>query len=163
MLNQNLELASTRMQQTVVFVDNELAKIRTGRANPDMFSKILVNYYENETPLNQVANVSLMDGVTVSIQPFDKTVLDNIEKAIIESDLGLNPSNNGNSIIISFPPLSTERREELVKFSAHTVEEGRISIKNNLIFENGKFKKNNKIRIGTVSYTHLTLPTIYSV
>ena len=109
MLNQNLELASTKMQQTIVFVDNELAKIRTGRANPDMFSKILVNYYENETPLNQVANVSLMDGVTVSIQPFDKTVLDNIEKAIIESDLGLNPSNNGNSIIISFPPLSTER------------------------------------------------------
>ena len=148
MLNQNLELASTRMQKTVVFVDNELAKIRTGRANPDMFSKILVNYYENETPLNQVANVSLMDGVTVSIQPFDKTVLDNIEKAIIESDLGLNPSNNGNSIIISFPPLSTERREELVKFSAHTVEEGRISIRNirrDIIHSVKRVEKENRI------------------
>ena len=95
-----------------------------------MINKILINYYDNETPLNQVANISLMDGVIISIQPFDKTFIDEIEKAIVESDLGLNPSNNGNSIVISFPPLSTERREELVKFSSQIVEEGRISVRN---------------------------------
>jgi len=68
--------------------------------------------------------------VTISIQPFDKTLIDDIERAIIESDLGLNPSNNGNSIIISFPPLSTERREELVKFASQIVEDGRVSVRN---------------------------------
>ena len=118
------------MEQTLSFVDSELSKIRTGRANPDMFNKILINYYDNETPLNQVANISLLDGVTISIQPFDKTLIDDIERAIIESDLGLNPSNNGNSIIISFPPLSTERREELVKFASQIVEDGRVSVRN---------------------------------
>ena len=92
--------------------------------------RILINYYDNETPLNQVANISLLDGVTISIQPFDKTLIDDIERAIIESDLGLNPSNNGNSIIISFPPLSTERREELVKFASQIVEDGRVSVRN---------------------------------
>ena len=130
MLNQNLDLARNKMEQTLSFVDSELSKIRTGRANPDMFNKILINYYDNETPLNQVANISLLDGVTISIQPFDKTLIDDIERAIIESDLGLNPSNNGNSIIISFPPLSTERREELVKFASQIVEDGRFSVIN---------------------------------
>ncbi|MEC7822516.1 MAG: ribosome recycling factor [Candidatus Neomarinimicrobiota bacterium] len=118
------------MEQTLSFVDGELSKIRTGRANPDMFNKILVNYYNNETPLNQVANISLLDGVTISIQPFDKTFIDDIERSIIESDLGINPSNNGNSIIVSFPPLSTERREELVKFASQIIEEGRVSVRN---------------------------------
>ena len=87
MLNQNLDLARNKMEQTLSFVDSELSKIRTGRANPDMFNKILINYYDNETPLNQVANISLMDGVTISIQPFDKTFIDEIEKAIVESDV----------------------------------------------------------------------------
>ena len=130
MLNQNLDLARNKMEQTLSFVDSELSKIRTGRANPDMFNKILINYYDNETPLNQIANISLLDGVTISIQPFDKTFIDDIERAIVESDLGLNPSNNGNSIVISFPPLSTERREELVKFASQIVEEGRVSVRN---------------------------------
>ena len=78
MLNQNLDLARNKMEQTLSFVDSELSKIRTGRANPDMFNKILINYYDNETPLNQVANISLLDGVTISIQPFDKTLIDDI-------------------------------------------------------------------------------------
>ena len=76
MLNQNLDLARNKMEQTLSFVDSELSKIRTGRANPDMFNKILINYYDNETPLNQIANISLLDGVTISIQPFDKTFID---------------------------------------------------------------------------------------
>ena len=109
MLDQNIQLAKTKMEQTIVFVGSELGKIRTGRANPDMFNKINVKYYDNDTPLNQIANISVMDAITISIQPFDKTAIDDIERGILESDLGLNPSNNGNSIMITFPPLSKRK------------------------------------------------------
>ena len=112
------------------FVKSEIGKIRTGRANTEMFNNILVNYYDNETPLNQVANIAALDAITISIQPFDKTVIDDIEKAILESDLGFNPSNNGNSIMITFPPLSAERRQELVKVASKIIEDGRISVRN---------------------------------
>ena len=130
MLNQNIELAKSKMEQTLVFITSELNKIRTGRANPDMFNKISVNYYDNETPLNQIANIAVLDAITLSIQPFDKTSIDDIERAILESDLGINPSNNGNSIMITFPPLSVERRQELVKVASKIIEDGRISIRN---------------------------------
>jgi ribosome recycling factor len=130
MLNQNIQLAKTKMEQTMVFVASELGKIRTGRANPDMFNKILVKYYDTDTPLNQIANVSIMDAITISIQPFDKTAIDDIERGILEADLGLNPSNNGNSIMITFPPLSAERRQDLVKVASKIIEDGRISVRN---------------------------------
>ena len=130
MLDQNIQLAKTKMEQTIVFVGSELGKIRTGRANPDMFNKINVKYYDNDTPLNQIANISVMDAITISIQPFDKTAIDDIERGILESDLGLNPSNNGNSIMITFPPLSAERRQDLVKVASKIIEDGRISVRN---------------------------------
>ena len=130
MLNQSIDSAKSKMEQTISFVKSEIGKIRTGRANTDMFNNILVNYYDNETPLNQVANISALDAITISIQPFDKTVIDDIEKAILESDLGFNPSNNGNSIMITFPPLSAERRQELVKVASKIIEDGRISVRN---------------------------------
>ena len=131
MLNQSIDSAKSKMEQTISFVKSEIGKIRTGRANTEMFNNILVNYYDNETPLNQVANIAALDAITISIQPFDKTVIDNIEKAILESDLGFNPSNNGNSIMITFPPLSAERRQELVKVASKIIEDGRISVRNN--------------------------------
>ena len=130
MLNQSIDSAKSKMEQTISFVQSEIGKIRTGRANTEMFNNILVNYYDNETPLNQVANIAALDAITISIQPFDKTVIDDIEKAILESDLGFNPSNNGNSIMITFPPLSAERRQELVKVAAKIIEDGRISVRN---------------------------------
>ena len=130
MLNQSIDSAKSKMQQTISFVKSEIGKIRTGRANTEMFNNILVNYYDNETPLNQVANIAALDAITISIQPFDKTVIDDIEKAILESDLGFNPSNNGNSIMITFPPLSAERRQELVKVASKIIEDGRISVRN---------------------------------
>jgi ribosome recycling factor len=130
MLSQSLDSAKSKMEQTIIFVSSELTKIRTGRANPEMFNKILVKYYDNDTPLNQIANISTMDAITISIQPFDKTSIDDIEKAILESDLGFNPSNNGNSIMITFPPLSVERRQELVKVASKIIEDGRISVRN---------------------------------
>ena len=130
MLNQSIDSAKSKMEQTISFVKSEIGKIRTGRANTEMFNNILVNYYDNETPLNQVANISALDAITINIQPFDKTVIDDIEKAILESDLGFNPSNNGNSIMITFPPLSAERRQELVKVASKIIEDGRISVRN---------------------------------
>ena len=130
MLSQSLDSAKSKMEQTITFVSSELTKIRTGRANSEMFNKILVKYYDNDTPLNQIANISTMDAITISIQPFDKTSIDDIEKAILESDLGFNPSNNGNSIMITFPPLSVERRQELVKVASKIIEDGRISVRN---------------------------------
>jgi ribosome recycling factor len=130
MLNQSIDSAKTKMEQTISFVKSEIGKIRTGRANTEMFNNILVNYYDNETPLNQVANIAALDAITISIQPFDKTVIDDIEKAILESDLGFNPSNNGNSIMITFPPLSAERRQDLVKVASKIIEDGRISVRN---------------------------------
>ena len=130
MLNQSIDSAKSKMEQTISFVKSEIGKIRTGRANTEMFNNILVNYYDNETPLNQVANIAALDAITISIQPFDKTVIDDIEKAILESDLGFNPSNNGNSIMITFPPLSAERRLELVKVASKIIEDGRISVRN---------------------------------
>ena len=130
MLNQSIDSAKSKMEQTISFVTSEIGKIRTGRANTEMFNNILVNYYDNDTPLNQVANIAALDAITVSIQPFDKTVIDDIERAILESDLGVNPSNNGNSIMITFPPLSAERRQELVKVASKIIEDGRISVRN---------------------------------
>ena len=130
MLNQSIDSAKSKMEQTILFVKSEIGKIRTGRANTEMFNSILVNYYDNETPLNQVANIVALDAITISIQPFDKTVIDDIERAILESDLGFNPSNNGNSIMITFPPLSAERRQELVKVASKIIEDGRISVRN---------------------------------
>ena len=130
MLNQSIDSAKSKMEQTISFVSSEIGKIRTGRANPDIFNKILVSYYDNDTPLNQVANIAAMDAITISIQPFDKTIIDDIERAILEADLGFNPSNNGNSIMITFPPLSVERRQELVKVASKIIEDGRISIRN---------------------------------
>jgi ribosome recycling factor len=130
MLNQSIDSAKSKMEQTISFVKSEIGKIRTGRANTEMFNNILVNYYDNETPLNQVANIAALDAITISIQPFDKTVINDIEKAILESDLGFNPSNNGNSVMITFPPLSAERRQELVKVASKIIEDGRISVRN---------------------------------
>jgi len=130
MLNQSIDSAKSKMEQTITFVKSEIGKIRTGRANTEMFNNILINYYDNETPLNQVANIAALDAITISIQPFDKTVIDDIERAILESDLGFNPSNNGNSIMITFPPLSAERRQELVKVASKIIEDGRISVRN---------------------------------
>ena len=148
MLDQNIQLAKDKMEQTLIFVTSELNKIRTGRANPDMFNNIMVKYYDNDTPLNQIANIDVMDGVTISIQPFDKTAIDDIERGILESDLGINPSNNGNSIMITFPPLSAERRQDLVKLASKVIEDGRISVRNirrELIQSAKKIEEDEKI------------------
>ena len=122
--------AKHRMDQAITHTNNELAKVRTGRANPDILSSIAVDYYGVETPLNQVSNISVPQARLIVIQPYEKTLIPQIEKAIMENNLGLTPNNNGTVVNVPIPPLSEERREELIKYVHELVEEGHIAIRN---------------------------------
>ena len=110
-----IENAELNMMAAIGHLETELAKIRAGKANPVMLKGISVEYYGNLTPLNQVASVSTPNAQTISIQPWEKSIIDEIEKSIIDSNLGFNPVNNGESILINIPPLTEERRIELTK------------------------------------------------
>ncbi len=119
-----------RMDKAVEHLRHELASIRTGKATTALLDGIRVEYYGNPTPLNQLATVSVLDAHTLSIQPWDRSSLEAIEKAILASELGLNPSNDGNLIRIPIPPLNEERRRELVKLTRRYGEDARIALRN---------------------------------
>lgn len=119
-----------RMDQAVEHVILELTKIRTGRANPDLLNSIQIEYYGSMMPLNQVATISVPEPRLITLQPFEKSLIADIEKAIMDSNLGLTPNNNGNSILIPIPPLSEERRKDLIKYVHQLIEDGRIAIRN---------------------------------
>ncbi|ADI15889.1 ribosome recycling factor [Truepera radiovictrix] len=125
-----LDEARTRMQKSLEAFENNIAAVRTGRANPAILNRIQVNYYGAQTPLNQLATVSSPDARTLVITPFDKSVAKDIEKAIRESDLGFNPNNRGDSLFISVPPLNDERRRALVKQVKTMAEEARVAVRN---------------------------------
>ena len=112
-----IDSAELNMMSAISHLETELAKIRAGKANPIMLKGVSVEYYGNMTPLNQVASVSTPNAQTISIQPWEKEMLEEIEKSIINSNLGLNPVNNGESLLINIPPLTEERRVELTKIS----------------------------------------------
>lgn len=118
------------MQETIDFLDDKLAKIRAGKANPKLLDDIRVIYYGNPTPLNNVANVSVPDAKTIIVTPWDKKIIKDIEKAIIDSDLGIMPENNGELIRISMPPLTEERRRDLAKQVKGEAEQAKVSIRN---------------------------------
>jgi len=122
--------AKHRMDQAIAHTNSELAKVRTGRANPDILNSISVDYYGVDTPLNQVSNISVPQARLIVIQPYEKTLIPQIEKSIMENNLGLTPNNNGTVINVPIPPLSEERREELIKYVHELIEEGRIAIRN---------------------------------
>ncbi len=122
--------AQNKMQQTVDHVREDLATIRTGRAHPAMFSKIQADYYGAPTPLQQLATFTSTDPRSLLITPFDRSAIAGIEKAIRDSDLGVNPSNDGNSIRIVMPELTEERRKEYVKLARHKAEEARVAVRN---------------------------------
>ncbi len=122
--------ARERMQKSLDAYETNLATVRTGRANPAVLGRVVVEYYGTTVPLNQVANVSTPDARTLLITPFDKSVVKGIEKAILEADLGFNPSNQGDSIFISVPPLNDERRRDLVKTVHHLGEEAKVAVRN---------------------------------
>ncbi len=122
--------AKHRMDQAVEHTRMELAKVRTGRANPELVENLTVDYYGTKTPMNQLSNISVPEPRLITLQPFDKTIMPDIEKAIMESNLGLTPNNNGEVILIPIPPLSEERRRELTRVVHQLVEDGKVAIRN---------------------------------
>lgn len=130
MINEIKEDAQDRMGKSVEALKNALAKIRTGRAHASLLDSISVDYYGMETPLNQVGNISVPDARTIAITVFDKGMIGAVEKSILKSDLGLNPQSNGTLIRIPLPPLTEERRKDLVKVVRGEAENGKIAIRN---------------------------------
>ena len=138
------ETCEVRMEKTIASLKDSFNTIRTGRANAAIFDKVRVDYYGTKTPLNQVATISIPEARSVIIQPFDKSLITEIEKAIQMADLGLNPSNDGKVIRISIPPLTADRRKELVKQAKTMAENSRTSIRNIRRDGNDEFKKMQK-------------------
>ena len=129
-MQQVLANCEDRMKKSVGALETDYLALRTGRASAAIFDKVRVDYYGQETPLNQVASVSVPEARLVVIQPWDKSLLGAIEKAIQKSDLGLNPSNDGKLLRINFPPLTQDRRKELAKQSKTLAENSRVAIRN---------------------------------
>lgn len=125
-----LDMVKQEMDVALKHLDHAFQKIRAGRASTAMVQDVMVEYYGAMTPLNQVANVSIPDAMTISIQPWDRTAINAIEKAIIVSNLGFAPSNNGDVIILNIPPLTEERRKELAKQAKAETEQTKITIRN---------------------------------
>ena len=140
-----IENAELNMMSSINHLETELAKIRAGKANPIMLKGVSVEYYGNMTPLNQVASISTPNAQTISIQPWEKDLLEEIEKSIINSNLGLNPVNNGESLLINIPPLTEERRMELTKLAKSESESAKVSIRNT------RKDANNKIKVLDIS------------
>ncbi|KRT54458.1 ribosome recycling factor [endosymbiont of Ridgeia piscesae] len=122
--------AATRMDKSVEALRNELAKIRTGRAHPSLLDHIKVDYYGSETPLNQVANINIEDARTLAVTPWEKTMVQAVEKAIMTSDLGLNPMSAGTVIRVPMPPLTEERRKDMIRIARNEAEGARVAVRN---------------------------------
>ena len=122
--------AALRMGKSVEALVHEMAKIRTGRAHPSLLDHVLVKYYGNEVPVKQVANVNVEDGRTLAVTPWERNMVAVVEKAIMTSDLGLNPSSAGNVIRVPLPPLTEERRRDLIRVVRHEAEQGRVAVRN---------------------------------
>lgn len=133
-MNEDLQLVydmtEEKMQKAIEHLESELSRIRAGKANPNILDGISVDYYGTHTPLNQVSNVSTPDAKTIAIQPWEKKMIDLIEKAILAANIGLTPVNNGELIRLNIPPLTEERRKELVKQVRNEGEAAKVSIRN---------------------------------
>lgn len=140
-INFILDSTEEAMQNAIKHLERELLKIRAGKANPSMVGSVKVDYYGSLTPLNQVANVSTPDARTISIQPYEKSFIGEIEKAILTANLGFNPMNNGESVIINVPPLTEERRRELAKQVKAQAEESKVGVRNDRKNANNDLKK----------------------
>ena len=131
--NENFEVlmmeTMERTDKTVSVLNGEYIVIRAGRANPNILNKIIVDYYGSPTPINQMANISVPEARTLVIQPWDATILGDLEKAILKADIGLTPNNDGKMIRLTFPPLTEERRKELVKGISKRAEEAKVTLR----------------------------------
>lgn len=129
-LNGILKETSITMEKAINHLEAELVKIRAGKASPNMLDGIMADYYGNPTPINQVANISALDARTISVTPWEKNMLQGIERAIIAANIGINPQNDGNIIRLFLPPLTEERRKELVKRCNGEGEQAKITVRN---------------------------------
>lgn len=139
-----LDTAKESMDKSIKHLENALSKIRAGKASPAMLDGVMVDYYGSQTPLNQVSNVNTPDARTISIQPWEKSMLEPIERAIINANLGLNPQNNGELVMINVPPLTEERRKDLVKKVKAESEDAKVGIRNARKEANDEIKKLEK-------------------
>ena len=140
-MDSHMEDCKNRMQKSIDSLEKEFAKLRTGRASTALVDSIRVDYYGTPTPLNQVASVSIPDSRTISISPWDRSAFTGIEKAIMKSDLGLTPINDGRAIRINIPPLTEDRRKDLVKMAKKYTEDTKVAIRNVRRDVNEAFKK----------------------
>jgi ribosome recycling factor len=143
-INFILESTKESMDGSIAHLEKEFLNIRAGKATPQMLGSVFVDYYGSQTPLSQVSNVSVPDARTITIQPYEKSMLQPIEKAIMVANIGFNPMNNGEVIIISVPPLTEDRRKELVKQAKAESEDAKIGIRNVRKEANNDIKKLEK-------------------
>ncbi|GAB1308783.1 ribosome recycling factor [Urechidicola sp. KH5] len=136
-----IDTAKEQMDNALAHLEKELRNIRAGKATPSMLGSVMVDYYGSQTPLSQVANVNTPDGRTLSVQPWEKSMLQEIERAIMIANLGFNPMNNGEMIIINVPPLTEERRKELAKQAKAEAEHDKVSVRNARKDANNDIKK----------------------
>ena len=136
-----LDSTKESMESALKHLEKQLLTIRAGKATPSMLNSVLVEYYGSPTPLSQVANVNTPDGRTITVQPWEKSMLQEIEKGILVANLGFNPMNNGESIIINVPPLTEERRKELAKQAKMEAEDAKVVIRNARKEGNNELKK----------------------
>jgi len=138
------DMTKERMEKSIEHLDNELVRIRAGKANVHILDGILVDYYGTPTPLNQVSNISTPDAKTIMIQPWEKTMIDPIEKALMNSNVGITPANNGEVIRLAIPQLTEERRRDLVKQVKGEGENARVSLRNSRREANDEYKQMQK-------------------
>jgi len=160
-----LDSTKEAMDNAIVHLEKKLANIRAGKASPSMLNGVMVDYYGSPTPLNQVANVNTPDGMTITIQAWEKTLIPEIEKGIHAANLGFNPMNNGESVIINVPPLTEERRRELAKQAKAECEDAKVGVRNDRKNANAEIKnlevsddmkKNLEIDIQTMTDNHIS-------
>lgn len=144
----NLNVYEDKMKKTISVLESEMKTVRAGRANPAILDKVTVEYYGAQSPLTQIANVSVPDARSIMIQPWDASILGDIEKAILKSDIGITPNNDGKSLRLNFPPLTEERRKELVKGIKKRGEDSKVairSIRRDAMEDAKTMKKNGEI------------------
>lgn len=139
-----MKTAEEKMEKAVQALTRELATVRAGRANPSLLDRVTVDYYGVQTPLNQLASITVPEARQLVVQPFDKSVIGDIEKAIQKADLGLSPANDGNIIRLNLPQLTEERRKDLVKIVKKFAEEGKVAVRNIRRDANDDLKKEEK-------------------
>ena len=136
-----IDTAKEEMENSVAHLKNEFSNIRAGKASPNMLKSVMVDYYGSSTPLSQISNINTPDAQTITVQPWEKNMLSEIEKAIMNANLGFNPMNNGESIIINVPALTEERRKELAKRAKAEAENAKVGVRNHRKEANNEIKK----------------------